>query len=436
MSDRSEALFRQALEVLPGGVSRNTLLRDPHPYYVASGSGCTTVDIDGVERIDFANNMASLIHGHAYPPVVEAVIAQLWRGSAFTMATEAEIRFAQHLCARSPGFDKLRFVNSGTEAVMAGLKAARAFTNRPKIAKVEGSYHGAYDYAEVSQSPSPSRWGQADRPASVPLAVGTPEGIAQDVVVLPLNDPTAATSILDDHHGQIACVLVDPMPHKAGLVPVQPAFIRALRDWTRTDGALLMFDEVITFRTEFGGMQDRLDTQPDLTALGKMIGGGFPVGAIAGRDEVMAVFAPGSDGPRLPHSGTFSANPVTMVAGYQAMTDFDASAVARLNGLGDRARKNLLEAIAVSGAPASVTGTGSMFRIHMKAEAPRDYRSAYATPNEKRALSAFLDHMGDAGILLTYSAAGILSTPMGEAEIDKMADVAIPALAKSMKYLP
>ncbi len=436
MTNRSAELFRQALEFLPGGVSRNTLLRSPQPYYAAHASGCKTVDVDGVERVDFANNMASLIHGHGHPAILEAVTAQLSRGTAFTMATEAEIVFARHLCGRSPGFDKVRFVNSGTEAVMAGLKATRAFTDRPKIAKIEGTYHGAYDYAEISQSPAPNRWGQADCPASVPLAVGTPAGVVEDVVVLPFNDAASATAILDQHRGEIACVLVDPMPHRAGLIPVQDSYVQALRDWTRNDGALLMFDEVITFRTEWGGMQSRLSVQPDLTALGKMIGGGFPVGAIAGRNEVMGVFESGGHGPRLPHSGTFSANPITMTAGNVAMTLFDTEAVTRLNRLGEYARSKLEEAISIADVPASISGTGSMFRVHIKAEVPRDYRTSFPTPEEKRALTTFVDHMGDAGFLLIYSGAGTLSTPMGEAEIDRLAEAAIPALRKSMEQLP
>jgi glutamate-1-semialdehyde 2,1-aminomutase len=433
MTTRSEELFRRAVQVLPGGVSRNTLLRDPHPLYVDKASGCMTTDVEGVERIDFANNMASLIHGHGHPSIVEAVTEQLARGTAFTMATEAEVIFAHHLCNRSPNFDKLRFVNSGTEAVMAGLKAARAFTDRPKIAKIEGTYHGAYDYAEVSQSPQPSRWGDASSPTSVPLAVGTPDGVLADVIVLPFNDPEAATAILDQHRGEIACVLVDPMPHRAGLIPATEAFVRALREWTTKDGSLLMFDEVITFRTEFGGMQSRLGVRPDLTSMGKMIGGGFPVGAIAGREEVMGVFAPGGDGPRLPHSGTFSANPITMTAGYTAMNLFDRDAVTRLNELGTYARTQLGEAISITGAPASVSGAGSMYRVHMKEELPWDYRSSFPTQAEKKALTTFVNHLSDAGFLMIYSGAFTLSTPMGRADIDRLAEAAVGALRKSME---
>jgi len=430
MSTRSAALFARAQKVLAGGVSRNTLLRDPHPLYAKEASGCVIRDVDGVERVDFANNMASLIHGHADPGVVEAVAAQLRRGTAFTMGTEVEIAYAEHLCSRNAGFDKVRFMNSGTEAIMAGLKAARAFTKRPRIAKVEGTYHGAYDYAEVSQSPAPESWGETKHPNSVPLAQGTPEGILRDVVVLPFNDPDAATAVLDEYKDEVACVLIDPMPHRVGLVPASTEFVRALRDWTTHNGALLLFDEVITFRTEVGGMQMRHGVQPDLTAMGKIIGGGFPVGALAGRDEVMAVFAGGAAGLRLPHSGTFSANPITMTAGLAAMQRFDAGAVERLNALGHAARSRIAEAIRIARAAASVTGAGSLFRIHMKPEPPTDYRAAFPTPVEKAALGRFVDGLLDAGVLIIGTAMGVLSTPMGEAEIDRLAEAVLASLRR------
>ncbi|MCA9550826.1 MAG: aspartate aminotransferase family protein [Myxococcales bacterium] len=435
MSSRSAELFLEAQKYLPGGVSRNTLLRKPHPFYNHHATGCRTVDVDGVDRIDFANNMASLIHGHAHPAIVAAVTEQLAKGTAFTMATEIEIDFARHLVGRSPSFDKVRFVNSGTEAVMAAIKAARAHTGRPKIAKVEGTYHGAYDFAEVSQEPAPHSWGERNHPNAVPLAMGTPQGILHDVVIIPFNDPDAACAILDEHRGELACVLIDPMPHRAGLIPADENFIRALWKWTRDDGALLVFDEVITFRTEVGGMQTRYKVRPDFTTMGKIIGGGFPVGAIAGRDETMAVFIPGPYGPRLPHSGTFSANPITMTAGLTAMELFDAAAVARLNALGELTRARLREAISASGAPASVTGTGSMFKLHFKAEAPRDYRSAFPTTEERHAHRAFIDALNDDGILTIYSAAGALSTPMTEVEINRLAAAVEAALRKAKEEL-
>src|SRR5581483_10972377 len=178
----SAALYARALRVMPGGCSRNAVLRKPHPLYAARGEGCYVTDIEGVRRIDFANNMGSLIHGHACPEVVEAVQRQLQLGTAYVMGTEAEVLYAEYLCGRVPGFDKIRFVNSGTEAIMCALKVARAFTGRPMIGKVEGAYHGIYDYAEVSESAKPSNWGDLDRPARVPVAHGTPSSALNEVV--------------------------------------------------------------------------------------------------------------------------------------------------------------------------------------------------------------------------------------------------------------
>jgi glutamate-1-semialdehyde 2,1-aminomutase len=417
---RSATLFERARRVMPGGVSRNTVLRAPNPPYAAFGAGCRITDIEGVARVDFSNNMASLIHGHAYPPIVEAVTAQLARGSAFMMATEVEVAYAEHLVGRSPAFDRLRFVNSGTEAIMAGLKAARAFTGRPKIAKVEGAYHGGYDYAEVSQESRPDTWGSVDHPNRVPLVHGSPASAMEDVVVIPFNDVDRAIALLDEHRGSIACVLLDLMPHRAGLRPAEPAFAAAMREWTAANGALLLLDEVITFRTEVGGLQARYGLEADLTALGKIIGGGFPAGAIAGRADVMEVMNPGAARLLYPLSGTFSANPVTMTAGLAAMRAFDGAAVARLNVLAERAMRGIQEAIARTGARACVTGAGSMFRVHLKATPPANYREAYLSPEEGKRLKALLDHMFDAGFLLINTCSATLSTPMTEAEVDAL----------------
>ncbi len=427
---RSARIFERARNVLPGGVSRNTVLRRPHPLYAERGEGCYVTDIDGVRRIDFANNMASLIHGHAHPVVVEAVTEQLQKGSAFTLATEEEVCYAEHMCSRSPGFDRIRFVNSGTEAVMSCLKAARAYTGRPKIAKVEGAYHGLYDYAEVSQTAKPANWGDPDQPSSVPVAHGTPASALNDVVIIPFNDPERAIAILDQHADQLACVLVDLLPHRVGLIPASAEFVRALRKWTRENGALLVCDEVITFRSTYGGAQDWYDLRPDLTAMGKMIGGGFPVGALAGRKEVMDVMDPWADKVLFPHSGTFSANPITMVAGHVSMELFTEEAVIRLNALADRARDQIAEAIRIADVPACVTGGGSMFRVHMKAEPPRDYRSGFVGPDEARLTAAMLDHLFDNGIMMINTCSGTLSTAMTEREIDTLAEVMLSGFRK------
>ncbi len=429
-SSRSAELYERALRVLPGGVSRNTVLRKPHPLYADHAEGCRVTDIEGVERIDFANNMASLIHGHAHPKIVAAVTAQLNKGTAFTLATEVEVRYAEHIVGRSSGFEKVRFVNSGTEAVMGMMKAARAFTGRHKIAKVEGSYHGLYDYAEVSQTADPSNWGSEMHPVAVPVAYGTPPGVLSDVVVIPFNDPDRAISILDEHKDSLAAVVLDPLPHRVGLIPASDEFVSALREWTEASGSLLLFDEAITFRSAYGGAQEWYDVRPDLTALGKIIGGGFPVGAIAGRAEVMDVMNPLADKLLFPHSGTFSANPITMTAGLTAMELFDREAVAYTNALSERAMRGIEHAIRATGAKACVTGGGSMFRIHLKEQPPTNYREAYISSEELVRLNTLLDHLFDNGFLMINTCSATTSTAMGEEEIDALVEAVAEGLER------
>ena len=423
---KSKALFERAQACLPGGASRNTILRGDHPFYAQMGKGSRVIDVDGIERIDFANNMASHIHGHSFPPIVEAVTKQMQLGTAFTMATEAELSYAEHLCARSPNFEKVRFVNSGTEAVMAGMKAARAFTEKSKIAKVEGAYHGAYDYAEVSQNPGPQNWGAADHPNAVPLANGTPKSVANDMVILPFNKADLAIAILDECKEDVACILIDPVPHRVGMRAVDGAFVEALAHWAKANGALLMFDEVITFRTDYGGAQQRYAVKPDLTSMGKMIGGGFPVGALAGSNAVMQVFVDG----RLPHSGTFSANPITMTAGRVAMEYFDQAAVTQLNKLGEYARRSLEQVFAIADIPASVTGAGSLLRIHLKPEPPANYRDAYLSDMEKKALSELINDLYDNGIMMIHTGSAALSTAMTQADIDRLTEEVLKSIRK------
>ena len=326
-------MYDRALASLPGGNTRTTVFMKPYPIYAARGEGCRVWDLDGNVYIDCINNFTSQIHGHAHPALIRAATAQLALGSAFGLPTVSEVELAELLVSRLPSVDQVRFANSGTEAVMMALKAARAHTGRPKIAKCEGAYHGSYDYAEVSLDPTPEAWGR-NAPVSVAYARGTPDNVLADVVTIPFNDTEAAVSLIREHGPELACVLVDPMPNRAGLAPADRAYLEALRKVTREVGALLIFDEVITFRLGFRGAQGIWDIDPDLTTLGKIIGGGFPVGAIGGHRDVMAVFDPRPGKPALPHGGTFSANPVTMRAGIAAMELLDDAAFARLDAMG------------------------------------------------------------------------------------------------------
>ncbi len=415
----SEELYTQACKIIPGGVSRNTVYHKPFPHYASHASGAYVTSIDGTKRVDFANNMAALIHGHAHPAIVEAVIEQIQRGTAYTMATEAEVRFAQLLTDRVPSFEKIRFTNSGTEAVMAMIKASRAFTGRPKIAKAEGSYHGTYDFAEISQVTKPENWGEIDKPNSVPLAMGTPQGVLNDVIIFPYNDIERTLKILDEHKDEIACVLIDPVPHRVGLVKGNEDFIEALYRWTRKNGALFAFDEVVTFRILYGGAQEKYSVKPDLTALGKIIGGGFPVGAFTGRADVMQVLDPSQPNLPFPHSGTFSANPVTTTAGRVAIELFDKEAVSKINALAQTAIDQLNEAIKIADVPVSITGAGSMFRFHLKAIAPTTYREAYQTKEATDLIKELLDYLYyEEKMMMINTLACMFSTVMTQKEVD------------------
>ena len=422
-NQKSEALYKKAVELIPGGVSRNTVFHKPYPQYAASAKGCYVTDVDGTKRIDFANNMASLIHGHAHPAIVEAVTEQLQKGTAYALATEAEVALAELLHNRVAAFEKIRFVNSGTEAVMAMIKASRAFTGKPKIAKAEGAYHGTYDFAEVSQTANPFNWGDIDNPNSVALAEGTPQCVLDHVVIYPYNDIQRTLAILDAHADEIACVIVDPVPHRVGLLQGSNEFIEALYAWTRKNDALLVFDEVVTFRVGYGGAQENYKVVPDLTALGKIIGGGFPVGALAGRSDVMEVLDPGQPKLRFPHSGTFSANPITMTAGYTAMKLFDKKAVDELNALTKQAIIQIEDAIRVADVPISITGAGSMFRMHFRQAPPQTYREAYQRPAVYAIINELLDYLFyKEHLIMINTCACMFSTVLTQKEVDRLSD--------------
>jgi len=427
---RSTALFDRACHVMPGGNTRTSVWHSPHPPYAASGAGCRLTDVDGNVYLDFLNNYTSMIHGHANPVVAEAVRKQLEIGTCFAMPTESEIELAELLCGRAPGFEQIRFTNSGSEAVMMALKAARAHTGKPKIAKCEGAYHGSYDFAEVSLDSAPESWGNAD-PNSVAYSAGTPRSVLDEVIIIPFNRPEESEKILAAHADELACVLVDPMPNRAGLMPATTEYLEMLRRFTTANDMLLVFDEVISFRLGYGGSQGEFGVTPDLTSLAKIIGGGFPIGAVAGAAEVMKVFDPRQGKPLAPHGGTFNANPISMVAGKAAMELLTPEEFERINGLGARARDGVAKAFADAGVDGQVTGAGSLLRIHMTNVPLVDYRSARATAAQSAALTSVVDYMHTNGVLLAETGLCAISTAMGEAEIDEFIDIFAAALTST-----
>ncbi len=425
-SSASAQLAERARRVMPGGNTRGTLYQAPHPPYAARGAGATIVDVDGDARLDFLNNYTSLIHGHADADVNAAVIDQLQHGTAYAMPTAHEVTLAELIVARIPSVEQLRFTNSGSESVMMAIKGARAYTGRPKILKFEGCYHGSYDFAEISMLTPASRWEEADTPSTA-SASGTPQGVMDNVLVAKYNDVAEVERVIAANHRDLAAVLVDPMPSRVGTLPATPEFLAALRGLTETYGIVLIFDEVITLRVGYGGMQSIVGVTPDMTTMAKIIGGGFPVGAVGGKAEIMAVFDPRAS--KVPHGGTFNANPITMVAGVAAMEKMTPEAFARLDTLGDRLREGLSEAMDGARVPGQVTGAGSLFNLHFHDRPLSDYRSAVTTtPEEKARAAAAYRGLLAHGVFLSPTLMGCLSTPMGEAEVDACVDAFAAAL--------
>ena len=426
---RSAELFARAQGVLPGGNTRTTVYMAPYPPYAASGDGCWITDVDGDRRLDCLNNYTALIHGHAHPAIVDAASRRVAQGSSFPLPTPEEIDLAAVICERVPSAERVRFTNSGSEAVMMAVKGARAFTGRPKIAKFEGAYHGSYDYVEVSLSSTPETWGPLAAPTSTPYSVGTPPAVLEDVVVLPFNRPEHAVARIEREARQLAAVVVDPVPNRVGLIPAHRDFLRALREVTERHGIVLIFDEVISFRVGYHGAQGAFDVRPDMTTLGKIIGGGFPVGAVAGRADVMAVFDPTGGHPKAPHGGTFNANPVTMAAGLAGMRLLTPEAYARFDDLGAKLRSSLDACFTQAGVPGAVTGMGSLFRIHTSDRELVDYRSTRTTPEEAERLRRLVLGLMEHGVLLSVTGLGCLSTPMGESELETLVETFAAVLA-------
>jgi glutamate-1-semialdehyde 2,1-aminomutase len=427
-STRSRLLFEEALKVMPGGNSRTTTFFDPYPFYAARGSGARVWDVDGVERIDFNGNYTSLILGHAPARVVKAVQETVALGVSFAAPTEQEVRLAQTLCRRIPSLERVRFANSGTEATMNAVRAARAFTGRPKIAKFEGAYHGTHDWVQVSVAPDVTQAGSRTRPRPVAASAGIPPAVLKHVVVLPWNNPDACQRILARERDNLAALLVDPLLGIGGVIPPVEGFLQHLRTLTEQYGIVLIFDEVISFRVAPGGAQERFGIRPDLTTLGKIIGGGLPIGAVGGREDVMAVFDPRGGRPRVGHGGTFNANPVTMAAGVATMEEMTPEAYRHLDALGERLRGGVTKLLKRLKRPGQVSGVGSLFCLHWTKTRLKDYRSSRPADRELP-LRVFVGLLNE-GVLLTQRGLGCCSLAMSDRDVDQLVEALARVLEK------
>jgi glutamate-1-semialdehyde 2,1-aminomutase len=393
---RSEEIFRRAQEILVGGVNspvRAFRAVGGTPLVIARGQGAHLVDADGNEYLDYVCSWGAMILGHAHPAVTAALEDQAHRGTSYGMTNELEIELAALVIGALPAIEMVRFVNSGTEATMSAVRVARAFTKRDLILKFEGCYHGHAD-SFLSQA------GSGLATLGIASSPGVPQASAALTLNVPYNDLAAVERSFDRHRGQIAAVIVEPVAANMGVVPPAPGFLQGLRAITQKHGALLIFDEVISgFRVAYGGAQTLFKIQPDLTTLGKIIGGGLPVAAYGGRREIMQWIAP--LGP-VYQAGTLSGNPLAMRAGIETLRALSEGGIYEEL---DRKTKSLAagfrEALEASGVSGQVNSTGSLLTLFFSEVPVRNYDDA--KKSDTRRFAAFFNEMLERGVFLPPS---------------------------------
>ena len=392
----SSAAFARARTLIPGGVNspaRAFGAVGGEPLFIERGEGPWLFDLDGNRYLDYIGSWGPLILGHCHPAVIRAVTEALAKGSSFGAPTEAESRLAELVLGAIPSMERVRFVSSGTEAAMSALRLARGATGRDKVVKFAGCYHGHVDSLLVAA-------GSAATTLGVPTSPGVTKGCAQDTIVLPYNDPQALEDAFHAYPGAIATVMVEPVAGNMGLVPPSPEFRLAMRQLTRRHGALLIYDEVMTgFRLALGGAQELLGDEPDLTALGKILGGGLPVAAYGGKREVMEKVMPA--GP-VYQAGTLSGNPLAMAAGIATLTELKkTNPYPRLEMLGARLENGLRALCAKHQVPATINRLGSMWTMFFTASPVTDYATAKACDTVR--FGRFFWAMMDRGVYLPCS---------------------------------
>lgn len=426
---KSEKYFKWGQQVFPGGMPRNMQFHRPFPIVVERGEGSNLIDLDGNQYIDFCNNFSSLILGHAHPLVLEAVQNAISRGTVHSNPTPVQYELAENLCNRIPSIDQIRFVNSGTEAGMWVIRLARAFTGKNKIIKMEGGYHGLSDSLDISVHPPLKKAGNHSNPCSVPDDQGIPPATVQDTLVVPFNGSEATQSIFDKNVEDLAAVIVEPMLGSAGMIPPEDGYLRLLRDLTSRHNVLLIFDEVITLRLAYGGAQQRFNIYPDLSMLGKIIGGGFPVGAFGGRQDIMALISPLNNA--VSHSGTFSANNASMAAGIVTMKELTHEVYDDLEAMGKYLRKITNDIFKDLGIKGQATGLGSCFAIHFNGSKIKNYRDVVMGKADNLSTQLLNLALLNRGIYITRTGRGYISAVNTENEIDSYAN----ALYDSLKEI-
>ena len=415
MEEKSRELFARAQRVIPGGVSspvRACRSVGADPLFVAQGDGCYITSADGKRYIDMISSWGPLILGHTHPDVMEAISEIMASGTTFGAPTELEVRFAEAVCEAVPSIERVRAVSSGTEATMSALRLARGFTGRDAIIKVDGGYHGHADCLLVAAGSGAATLG-------IPGSAGVPEGAARDTLLVPFNDLDAVAQAFREHGDRIAALIIEPIAGNMGVVPPVDGYLQGLREITRQHGAVLIFDEVITgFRASYGGAQALYGVTPDLTCLGKIIGGGLPAAAFGGRADIMDRLAPDGD---VYQAGTLSGNPLAMAAGLKTMEILRRpNTYERLEELGARLADGLGRAVRDAGVPACINRVGSAMTLFFTEGPVRDYASARHADTAR--YGKFFAAMRERGVFLAPSQfeAMFVSLAHGDAEIDQI----------------
>ncbi|MBU0972939.1 MAG: aminotransferase class III-fold pyridoxal phosphate-dependent enzyme [Proteobacteria bacterium] len=358
----SKILHERAKKVFPGGVTRNIAHLYPYPTFMEKGGGCWLYDYDGNKYLDLLNDYTAILHGHNDADITAAAGEQLQKGTILTAPSRLQTDFAELLCSRIESMDQIRFANSGTEATFYAIRLARAFTQKPKFIKMDFGFHGSHDAVEWYAGPDCDDRGL---PLGIPENPGIPESTRENVVFARFNDLPSVELALTSHKGQIAALIVEPVLGTGGVIPPAPGFLEGCRRLADQYEALLIFDEIVSLRFAEGGFQSLAGVKPDLTTIGKIIGGGFAIGAFGGRKDIMALVDPNlPEGQCISHSGTFTGANIVMAAGLAAMKKYDSAAASRLNALGDRLRVGISHAFQKTGIRGQATGYGSVLGIH------------------------------------------------------------------------
>ncbi|KAF0146477.1 MAG: glutamate-1-semialdehyde 2 1-aminomutase [Nitrospirae bacterium] len=422
---KSEKLFKQAKAIIPGGVNspvRAFKAVGGNPVFIAKGKGSKIYDVDGNSYIDYVLSWGPLILGHAHPKVIKALKSAAEKGTSFGAPTPLEIELANLVLKAYPSMDKVRMVNSGTEATMSAIRVARGFTKRDAIIKFEGCYHGHADGLLVKAGSGAMTFGIPDSP-------GVPESYAKNTITIPFNDIDALKTVINRQWKSIACVIIEPVVGNIGCVLPKPGFLAAVRTLTKKYGIVLIFDEVMTgFRVAYGGAQEHYRIKPDMTCLGKVIGGGLPVGAYGGKKEIMSMVSP--EGP-VYQAGTLSGNPLAMTAGIETLRILlTKGTYKKLESLSAMLERGLKDAAKRAGVATKFYRAGTMFCTYFTNKEVYDYATAKTADTAK--FSRFFSGMLDRGVNIAPSQfeAGFMSLAHSESDIEKTARAAYESLKR------